>query len=203
MKLYYSPGACSLAPHIALLEAGLPFELERVDLQSKRTEKGKDYLAINPKGYVPALELDSGEILTEAQIVLQYIAELKPEAKLAPSGGVVDRFRMLEMLNFISTELHKQFGPLFRQNTPQETRDYQVELISKRIGLLEGRLPEGSFAASDRFSIADIYLFTVLNWTRPLKMDLGAWPRVRAYMGRISERPAVLSALRGEGLIPS
>jgi len=203
MKLYYSPGACSLAPHIALIEAGLPFQLERVDLQSKRSEKGKDYLSVNPKGYVPALELDSGEILTEAQIILQYIAELKPEAKLAPTGSVVDRYRMLEMLNFISTELHKQFGPLFRQNTPQETRDYQVELISKRIGLLEARLPEGSFAASDRFSIADIYLFTVLNWTRPLKMDLGSWPRVRAYMGRISERPAVLSALRGEGLIPA
>lgn len=203
MKLYYSPGACSLAPHIGLLEASLPFELERVDLASKRTEKGADYLKINPKGYVPALELDSGEVLTEAQIILQYVAEAKPEAQLSASGNVLGRFRVLEMLNFISTELHKQFGPLFRPNTPPETRDFQIELLGKRIGWLEGRMVDGSYVASDRFGIADIYLFTVLNWTRPLKIDLSPWPRVRAYMGRIAERPAVLSAMRSEGLIPA
>ncbi|HKO50244.1 MAG TPA: glutathione transferase GstA [Polyangiaceae bacterium] len=203
MKLYYSPGTCSLATHIALLEAGLPFELERVDFASKRTEKGTDYLAINPKGYVPSLQLDSGEILTEAQVILQYIAEAKPEARLAPTGSTVARFRVLEMLNFISTELHKQFGPLFRPNTPKETADFQVELIGKRIAWLEPRLAGSSYVASDAFGIADMYLFTILNWALRLKMDLSQWPNVRAYMGRIAERPSALAAMRREGLIPA
>lgn len=201
MKLYYSTGACSLSPHIVLREAGFPFDLERVNLASKKTAGGADYLEVNPKGYVPALALDNGEVLTEGPAIIQYLADKAPEKQLAPAAGSMERYRLIEWLNFISTELHKTFSPLFKPNAPEETRQASRDTIAARLNIVEKQLQGRDYLNGNQFSVADAYLFTVLNWARPMKFDLGQWPAVQAYMQRVAARPAVHDAMKAEGLI--
>lgn len=201
MKLYYSPAACSLAAHIALREAGLPFDLEKVDLRAHKTESGLDYFAINPKGYVPALKLDSGDLITEDAVILQYIADLKPAAQLAPAYGTMERVRVNEWLNFISSELHKVLGALFNPKLPADWKETVIALYERRCKIVAGALETRAYLTGDRFTIADAYLFVVLNWTKFFNLDLGKWPAIAGFMGRVSERPAVQAAMRAEGLI--
>jgi len=201
MKLYFFPGACSLSPHIALREAGLPFDLEQVDLKAKTTKSGADYRAINPKGSVPALGLDNGEVLTEAAVIVQYIADRKPEAKLLPAVGTMDRVRVQEWLNYIATEIHKGLGPLFNPNLPAEAKAIMKENLAARFDLLSKHLEKRSFLHGDVFTVADGYLFTVLGWTKWLEIDLGKWAVLAAYRERIANRPAVQAAMRVEGLL--
>lgn len=198
MKLYYAPFACSLSPHIALREAGVPFELSRVDLRAGKTYDGEDYGAVNPKGYVPALRLDNDEVLTEGPAIVQYIADLKPEAQLAPPRESFERYRLQEWLNFISTEIHKQFSPLFSPTLPAPQREQALKKIARRLAFVDGQLKERSFLLGERLSVADIYLFTVLRWTRTVRMDIGEFERVVNYFARIEERPAVAAAVAYE-----
>lgn len=200
MKLYYSPGACSLASHIALREAGLAFDLEKVDLRARRTEKNEDYTLVNPKGYVPALKLDTGEILTEGPALLQYIADRKPASGLAPAAGTMDRYRLMEWLNFISTEVHKQFSPLFNPRITPDWREAQVSRLAGRFDYLAQQLASRPYLMGERFTVADAYLFTVLSWCGLLKVELGKWPKLQEYLGRIAARPTVQAALKAEGL---
>ncbi len=198
MKLYYAPGACSLAPHIVINEGGLKAELERVDFKHGRTtESGRDYYEINPQGSVPALELDTGEVLTEAQVLLQYLAEQAPEAQLAPHAGMA-RWRLLEMLNFIATELHKGVSPLFRKPAP-DVREGIVTTVQNRFALLERKLGDNDYLLGD-FSIADAYAFVTLRWAKAFDIDLSALPKLSAYFARVRDRPAVQRALIREGL---
>jgi len=201
MKLYYTPGACSLAVHIALVESGLQYELEKVDLASRLTESGEDFAGINPKGYVPALKLDNGEILTEAAVTLQYVADQVAGSSLVPAAGTVERYRLLEWLNFISSEFHKTLGALFNPGITTEWRDNQVATFNKRCEYLSAQLRESDFLLGDQFTIADAYLFTILSWTGMHNVDMSKWSEITAYMDRVSARPAVLDALRAEGLI--
>jgi glutathione S-transferase len=201
MKLFFSPGACSLSPHIILREAGLSFELDQVNLGTKQTASGKDFWQINPKGYVPALQLDNGQILTEGPVIVQYLADQVPRKHLAPTAGSLERFHLMEWLNFISTELHKTFSPLFNSKTPEEYRVIARENLTKRIGLVAKQLEKTDFIGGDQFSIADAYLFTVLCWTRHVKLDITPWPTVVDYMERVGSRPAVHAAMIAEGLI--
>jgi glutathione S-transferase len=201
MKLYYTPGACSMAPHIVLREAGYKFDSEKVDLAGKRTSTGADYLRINPKGYVPALELDNGQILTEVGTIIQYLADQKKELKLVPEAYTMERYRLMEWINFISTEIHKQFGPLFRPNTPEETRQNQTMLLAKRFDFLAERLKGKQYLMGENFTVADAYLFTVLNWSPKLKIDLAPWPIIQTYMTRVASRPCVTETLRAEELV--
>ncbi len=199
MKLYIKSGACSLAPHIALREAGLSFELVKVDLATKKLEDGSDYLAINPKGQVPALALDDGTVLTEAAVLLQYIADQAPEAKLLPAGGI-DRYKALGWLNFVSTELHKGFGPLFRPNTPEEYKPIVRQTLIDKYTLLDRELAGREYLAPTGFSVADAYCFVTLLWAKFVKLDIGHLANVAAYQARIADRPAVKAALTAEGL---
>ena len=201
MKLYYSPGACSLSPHIVAREAGIAIELEKVDLGKHKTEKGDDYMTINPKGYVPALRLDDGSVLTEGPAIVQYLADQKPATKLAPAAGTIDRYRLQEWLNFIGTELHKNFGPLFNPATTDAGKEAAKATITKRIGYLNEQLAKKQFLMGDTFTAADAYAFTILNWANFVGMDLKAFPNVAAYSGRIAARPKVQEALRAEGLM--
>jgi glutathione S-transferase len=201
MKLYFAPGACSLSPHIALREAGLPFDLDQVDLANKQTKSGADYRTINPKGYVPALQLEDGDVLTEAAMIVQYIADKKPEAKLAPPAGARDRYLLQEWLNFIATELHKGLGTLFKPNVPEAWQQVVKDTIAARFDFLTKRLQGKPYVMGERFTVADGYLFTILNWTNFLKIDLGKWPALKAYQERIAARPAVRAALKAEGLV--
>jgi glutathione S-transferase len=203
MKLYYAPGACSLAPHIALREADRRFDLERVDLRTHRTASGCDYTLINPKGYVPALQLDGpgSPVLTEAAVVLQYIADLAPEAMLAPANGTQARYRMQELLGFLATELHKQFGPLFDSTTPRAVQSKQRGKISDRLLYLQDVLDDRAFLMGESFTIADAYLFVMLQWAGTHDIDLQLYPNLDDYEARIMERPAVQLALAAEGLI--
>jgi glutathione S-transferase len=200
MKLYYSPGACSLSPHIALHEAGLKFDIEEVDLGTKKTKSGADYSKINAKGYVPALQLDNGQVLTEAAVVAQYIADQKPEANLMPRAGSPERYRALEWLNYIAAEVHKGFGPLWSDATPDSYKQTVKDNLAKKFAFLEKHLAGKKFLLGDQFSIADGYLFTVLGWTKYMNMSLDAYPNLSAYTVRIAGRPAVQAALRAEGL---
>lgn len=200
MKLYYVPGTCSLGPHIALRETDLNFELDRMDPATRRTAGGEDYLQVNPKGSVPALRLDNGEVLTEAAVILQYIADRKPESGLAPAAGTMERYRLLEWLNFISSDVHKQFSPFFNPRLPAEWRENQLNLLKRRFDFLDARLKGQSFLMGERFTVADAYLFAVLGWTRLFKIDLGPWPALDAYLQRVGGRPAVQAALQAEGL---
>jgi len=201
MKLFYSPGACSLSPHIVLREAGLSFTLERVNFATKTTDSGAKYLDITSKGRVPALQLPNGEVLTEGPSIVQYIADTNPSANLAPPAGTLARARVQEALNFIGTELHKSFSPLFSSVAPEAVKEAAVPKIEKAFGELDQILADGrSWVAGDSFSVADAYLFTVAGWTRPTKIDLSRWPNVAALVHRIGERPAVREALRAEGL---
>ena len=200
MKLYYAPGACSLSPHIALREAGLPFELVRVDLRSKRTDAGDDYGAVNPKGSVPALALDGGEVLTEGPAVVQYLADLKPESGLAPAPGTLARYRLQEWLNFITTELHKGFAPLFKPDTPDAYKEISKANVSKRFAYLDGELAGKSYLMGETFTVADAYLFVMLAWADRMGIDLQPLANLRAYKERLAARPSVQHAMRHEGL---
>jgi len=201
MKLYYSPGACSLASHIVAEEAGLKFQLEKVDLRAKTTADGKDFTAVNPKGYVPALVLDDGEVLTEGPAVVQYLADRKPAVGLAPAAGTLARYHLQEMLNYIGGELHKNYGPLFNPATPQALRDEKVAALQKRYMLIEQQLRGRSFLFGEQFTAADAYLFTVTNWAGKLKVDLSAFPNLLAFQQRVLARPAVQAAMKAEGLL--
>jgi glutathione S-transferase len=201
MRLYFAPGACSMAPHIVLRTAGFTFELEKVDLAKKRTASGEDYNKINPKGSVPAIQLDDGQILTEAAVILQYLADQKPESGLAPRPGTMERYRLMEWMNFITSEVHKQFGPLFNPKVTGEWKENQLNLLGSRFDYLTKRLEGKQFLMGDKFSVADAYLFTVLNWSNFLKVDLEKWPTLKDYMGRVAARPGVKETMKAEGLI--
>lgn len=201
MKLYYMPGACSLATHILLREAGIPVQLERVG-RDKKTENGEDFLAVNPKGYVPALGLEDGDILTENVVLHGYVADLKPEAKLAPAHGTKARLKQDELAVFISTEIHKGYSPLFNPAITDEARKATIDRLFARYKLIEERLSDGrAFLTGDTFATVDAYLFTVTNWANALKIDLSAFPNVLAYQGRVAARPAVQASLVAEGLV--
>ena len=202
MKLYFSPGACSLAPHIALREAGLSFSIDKVDMRSRQTSDGRDFRTVNPNGYVPALELDNGETLTEVQAILQYVADQKPDSQLAPPAGSLPRYRLLEWLSFISSELHKGFGPLLRPGQPEEVKAATKERLTNRLNHVAHHLASRQYVVGEHFTVADAYLYTVLTWTRVAGMDLAAWPVLAAYRERIQQRPAVQAARATEGLKP-
>jgi glutathione S-transferase len=199
MKLYFSPGACSLSPHIVLRETGLPFELERVDFKTGKTASGADFKAINPKGYVPTLELDDKQVLTEGPAIVQYLADRAPATGLAPAPGSFERIRLQEWLTFIGTELHKSFSPLFRPG-PEETRAAARARIEQWFGWLEPQLGARPYLMGDRLSVADIYLWVVSGWSAYVEMPLDPWPNLVAWRKRIAERPAVQAALKAEGL---
>lgn len=201
MKLYYSPGACSMAPHIVLREAGYRFDLEKVDIPNKKTAGGDDFWSINPKGYVPALVLDDGQVLTEVGVICQYLADQKPEAGLAPKLGTMERYRLMETLNFAATEVHKQIGALFNPAMTPDMKQVQLGVIERRFNALEKILDGKKFSTGDTFSVADAYLFTVLNWTGLHKIDLGKWPNIKAFMATVGARAAVQETLKAEGLI--
>lgn len=199
MKLYFSPGACSLAPHIALHEMGLTHSTEKVDLRAKKTESGADFTAVNSKGYVPTLETGDGTI-TEVQVILQYLADKNPAAGLLPKIGDISRYRAMEMLNFISAELHKGIGGLFNPAMPDAGKDAIKSRVDVRLGWLEKQLEKVPYVLGDAFSVADAYAFTVLGWTKHVGIDLAKFPAIQAYLARIAARPAVQKALKAEGL---
>lgn len=201
MKLYYSPGACSQAVHIILNEGGFSFDREQVDLASKKTASGGDYTKINPNGYVPALVLDNGETLTEAVVILGYLADQVPDQKLAPASGSMARYHLQEKLNFLTTELHKNYGPLFNPKIPEEWRVQVNKTLAQRLGYIAGQLEGKQYLMGDDFTVADAYLFTILSWSKMLKVDLSPWPVLSSYTSRVAERPAVQAALKAEGLI--
>jgi len=200
MKLYYAPGACSLAPHIALGESGLPYATERVDLRSHTFAGGADYYDVNPKGYVPVLEVDSGERLTEVAVILQYIADLKP-GTLAPEFGSLERYRVMEWLNFIATEIHKGLSPLWKPTNPDAYKAVILENVGSRFDHVVKSLGDRPYVTGDRFTIVDAYLFTIVNWHNFLKFDLARWPKLDAYQARVAARPAVQAVLKAEHLL--
>lgn len=200
MKLYYTPGACSQAVHIALRELALPFELVKVDLVKHTLPDGSDFRAINPRGYVPMLELDDGTRYTEVNMLVQYVADQAP-GRIAPEFGTPERWRLMEWLAFISTEVHKGFGPLWNPKTPAEVRERTVQALGNRFALLEGVLSKQPFLTGDQFSVADGYLFVVSNWSRLHKVDLTPWPSLQQFQARVAARPAVQETLRAEGLL--
>lgn len=200
MKLYYSPGACSLSPHIALLEAGLPFEAVLASTKTHKLADGTDYYTINPKGYVPLLEFDNGERLTEGPAIVQWIADQVPEKKLAPPAGTMARYRLMEWLNFISTELHKQFSPLFNPAMPEEAKALNRAKLTERFAFVDQALAGRQYLMGDDFTVADGYLFVVTNWTVPMKLDISANRNLAAWAARIAARPAVQQAMKAEGL---
>ena len=199
MKLYYVPGACSQAPHIVAREAGLPIELVKVDLAARRTADGEDFYAVNPKGAVPTLKLDDGEILTENAVILQYLADQSADLALPRSG--IERYRQLEWLNFIATEIHKGYGPLWNPATPDSFKAVTREALGKKFDYLQARIGDGPYILAERFSILDAYAFAVLNWTRVHQIDINRWPGLAAYLARVAARPAVQETLRAEGLL--
>jgi glutathione S-transferase len=201
VKLYFMPGACSLSPHIVLREAGLNFEVEQVDGKTKQTKAGQDFLKINPKGYVPTLQLDNGDVLTEGPAIVQYLADQKPESGLAPKSGTFERSRLQEWLNFITTELHKGFSPLFKPTTPEDYKGTVREALFNRIAYVDKQLAGKQYLMGDKFTVADAYAFTVLNWSNFQKLDLTPYANVTAYMARVKARPKVQEALKAEGLL--
>ena len=201
MKLYYSPGACSLSPHIALLEAGLPYELIKVDLRAKKLENGDDYLAVNPKGQVPALALDSGELATEGPVIVQMIADRVPDKNLAPGRGSIERYKLLEWLNYITTELHKNFSPMFSPVLPDETKAFFKDRLLGKLKYVDSQLAGRDYLMGNQFTVADGYLFTMLTWAERLKFELSGLPNLTAYRARIAARPKVQEALSKEGLL--
>jgi glutathione S-transferase len=201
MKLYYAPGACSLASHIALQESGLPFEIDKLNVPAKTTSTGEDYMQINPKGYVPAIRLNDGSVLTEGAVILQYIADQKPDSGLAPKAGTMERYRLQEWLNFIGTEIHKSYGPLFNKTTTDDARNSARILLSKRLAYVESQLANKPYLMGGSFTVADAYLFVTLSWSDHAGFDLGQFPRIKEYVARIGARPAVQAAMRAEGLI--
>jgi glutathione S-transferase len=200
MKLYYSPGACSLSPHIVLLEAGLPFTLEKVDLKTKKTEKGAEYLKVNSKGAVPALLLTDGRVLTEGPAIVQYLADQKPESGLAPRAGSFERYQLMEILNYITSEVHKGFSPLFNPAISADWKAAVLAALDKKFDWLSGYLGTKTYLLGSSFTVADAYLFTVLRWSDHVGVDLGKWPVLTAYRARVAQRPQVHEALKAEGL---
>lgn len=201
MRLYYSPGACSLSPHIVLRELGYDFDLERVDNASKTTETGRDFLSVNGKGYVPTLQFDDGDVLTEGAAIVQYLADSKPHAKLAPPPGTLERARLQEHLNFIASELHNAFTPLFNEKAVDGEKAAAPERIARRLDNVEAMLADGRpHLLGEAFSVADIYLFVVAGWTIPTGVGLDRWPHLRAHFERVAARTAVQAAMRAEGL---
>ena len=201
MRLYYAPAACSLALHIVAREAGLDLDLTRVDLASHKTGDGRDFHEVSPNGYVPALELADGEILTEAAVIVQYLADIAPDAGLLPPAGTFARYRALEWLNFIATELHKGLAPLWYPATPDATRRAILHKLTNRFGHVEARTAGGNYLMGPEFTAPDAYAFAILNWAGPLKVDLSPWPGLQAYVARVAARPGVRAALQSEGLL--
>jgi len=201
MKLYYAPGACSLSPHIALREAGLPVELIKVDLGSKKLADGGDYVSINPKGYVPAVQLPNGELLTEGPAIVQYIADQNADSRLAPKAGTLERYRLQEWLTYIGTEIHKNFSPLFNKAASADSKAAAIATLEKRFDYVSAQLGAKSYLFGDQFTVADGYLFTIVNWTKFVGMDLGKWPVLSAFHARVAARPKVQEALKAEGLL--
>ncbi len=207
MKLYFSPGACSFSPHVVMNELGLKFDLVKVDMKAKKLASGGDYTAINPKGYVPALELDNGELLTEGPAIVQYLADMKPELGLAPKAGTVERYRLMEMLNFITTEIHKGFSPLFNADgmVPSkegntQLRDFTKTKLGLRVGYLADILAKQPYLLGEKMTVADVYLMTCLRWSAYTGFDLSAWPSITGFMARMQDRPSVQMAIKAEGL---
>jgi len=201
MKLYYAPGACSLSPHIVLRELGLPVELKKVNTKDKTFDGGGDYRKVNARGYVPALELDNGQVLTEGPAIVQYLADQKPESGLAPKAGSLERYRLMEWLNFLTSEVHKQFSPLFKPNTPEDYKPIARENIATRFDWIEQQLAGKDYLTGKTFSVADAYLFVLLGWTKFTGIDLARWPNIQAFHARVGARPKVQEALRAEGLL--
>jgi glutathione S-transferase len=199
MKLYYLKGACSLASYISLLEIGAKFDAAEIDRATKKTSDGQDFAQINSKGYAPALKLDNGQVLTENVAVLQYIADLKPEAKLAPPAGTLERSRLVEWLAFLNSEIHKNVSPLFGPN-PEEVKKFATANLTRRLDWLENQLGSRSYLMGEQFTVADAYLFVILGWFGHVGLDLGKWPKLQALRERVSKRPSVDQALRAEGL---
>lgn len=200
MKLYYTPGACSLAPHIVAREAGLPITLEKVDLSKHLTETGENFRAINPKGYVPAVTLQDGSLLTEAAAIIQYLADQQPGAGLAPVNGTPERYRLIEWITFISSEIHKGFGPLWNPAIPEAVKSAAKERLAARFAYLDKTLATQPFLMGAKFTVADAYLFTVVNWTNFHNIDLSPYPHLSAFQDRVASRPKVQEALEAEGL---
>ena len=201
MKLFYTPGACSLSPHIALLEAGLPFTLSKVDLKVKKLESGEDFNHVTGKSYVPALQLDSGYVLTEGAAIVQYIADQKPAAALAPAAGTMERYKLQEWLNFIAAEIHKPMGSMFNAAQTAEWKEAVKATLSKRLDWLSSQLEGKPYLMGEKFSVADGYLFTILNWAGMVKFDMAKWPLLQQHTARIAQRPKVMEALKAEGLL--
>ena len=201
MKLYYSPGACSLSPHIALLEAGLPYDLVKVDVRAKKLENGDDYLKINPKGQVPALGLDNGELVTEGPVIVQMIADKAPAKNLAPANGSAERYRLQEWLNFITTELHKNFSPLFQPALTDETKAFFKDRLMGKFKYLDAQLAGRDYLMGKQFTVADGYLYVMLRWAEGMKFDLSGLSNLLAYKNRVAARPKVQEALVKEGLV--
>jgi glutathione S-transferase len=201
MKLYYAPAACSQAPHIVAREAGLAIELAKVLFPDKVTDDGEKLTDVNPKGAVPALRLDDGEVLTENAVILQYLADLAPDSELAIPASGIERYRLLEGLNYIATELHKGFGPLWNPATPDSFKEATREALGKKFDYLQEKIGDGPYLLGERFSILDAYAFAVLNWTKVHAIDIARWPGLSRYLARIAERPAVQETLRAEGLL--
>jgi len=201
MKLYYLTGACSLASAIALLEAGLKFELVKVDRKTRKAADGLDYNEVNPKGYVPALALYNGEVLTENVAVLQYIADRNPAAKLAPAAGTLERYRLMEWLSFINSEIHKSFSPLFRAEAHEAVKEYARANLNKRLDYAERALGSKPYLMGEQFTVADAYLFVVLGWGAHVDVDIGRWPQLKRLHDRVGARPRTIEALKSEGLV--
>ena len=201
MKLFLKPGSCSLASHIVLEEIGRPYDTETVDLAKKLTASGADFWAINPKGYVPALLLDDGDLLTEGPAILQYLADLAPELQLAPANGSKARYQLQSWLTFIGTEVHKNFSPFFNPAATPEMKDLARANLQRRLGYVNDQLAGRDFLMGDTFSVADAYLFTVVGWAKFVQLDLSAWPHLIAFQGRVAARPPTQRALKAEGLI--
>jgi len=201
MKLFYSPGACSLSPHIVAREAGIDVELEKVDTQTHTFNGGTDYYKVNPKGYVPALEIKAGDILTEGPAIVQYLGDQKPQSGVVPPAGSAQRYRLQEMLGYINSEIHKSYSPLFNPNTKPEAAEERKQYLTKRYKYLDEKLAGKEYLVGNKFSAADAYLFTVTNWAQHVKLDLSQFANIQAFQKRVAARPAVQQAMKEEGLI--
>ena len=201
MKLYYAPGACSLAPHIVAREAGLTLDLDKVDLKTRTTASGRAFAEVNPKGYVPAMEVQDGEVMTEVSALIQYLADQAPQAGLMPAFGTPERYKVLEWIGFVSTEIHKGFGPLWNPASPDEVKQAAKDKLFQRFAYIDQRLAGRPYLTGERFTVADAYLFTVTNWTNFHGLSLTEYPNLAAFMGRVAARPKVQEALQAEGLL--
>ena len=202
MKLYYAPGACSLSPHIVARELGLPIQLQKVNTKDKSMEGGGDFWKVNARGYVPVLELDDGDKLTEGPAIVQYLADQKPESGLAPKNGTKERYHLQEWLNFLTSEVHKQFSPLFKPNTPEDYKKIAKENLATRFKWMDQQLAGKDYLTGKQFTVADAYAFVLLGWTKPTQIDLSQWPNLQAFHKRVAARPKVKEAMQAEGLIP-